>query len=164
VRAMLGQSIGIPAALTAPRHRSSLKTRAHHRRVLPTVLPAALAWLLLVAMPVSATRVAPTLPFEAAGSRDPAPNAPPPVVTPTAELARAVREGDRRALARAITLVESTRADHRDDAVALLEALLPATGGDSSLLLIWANCFNALGGVVLLASQRRRRVGSNASH
>jgi LAO/AO transport system kinase len=40
-----------------------------------------------------------------------------------------VREGDRRALARAITLVESTRPDHRDDAVALLEALLPATGG-----------------------------------
>ena len=49
-------------------------------------------------------------------------------MTPTAELARAVREGDRRALARAITLVESTRADHRDDAVALLEAILPATG------------------------------------
>jgi LAO/AO transport system kinase len=49
-------------------------------------------------------------------------------LTPTAELARAVREGDRRALARAITLVESTRNDHREDAVALLEALLPATG------------------------------------
>src|ERR1700691_1421184 len=49
-------------------------------------------------------------------------------MTPTAELARAVRAGDRRALARAITLVESTRADHRDDAVALLEELLPATG------------------------------------
>ena len=51
-----------------------------------------------------------------------------PPMTPTAELARAVREGDRRALARAITLVESTRADHRDDAVALLDELLPATG------------------------------------
>jgi LAO/AO transport system kinase len=49
-------------------------------------------------------------------------------MTPTAELAAGVREGDRRALARAITLVESTRADHRDDAVALLEAILPATG------------------------------------
>ena len=49
-------------------------------------------------------------------------------MTPTAELARAVREGDRRALARAITLVESTRRDHRDDAVALLDAILPATG------------------------------------
>ena len=49
-------------------------------------------------------------------------------MTPTTDLARAVREGDRRALARAITLVESTRADHRADAVALLDAILPATG------------------------------------
>jgi LAO/AO transport system kinase len=49
-------------------------------------------------------------------------------MTPTADLARAVREGDRRALARAITLVESTRRDHREGAVALLEAILPATG------------------------------------
>ena len=40
-----------------------------------------------------------------------------------------MRAGDRRALARAITLVESTRADHRDEAVALLDELLPATGG-----------------------------------
>jgi LAO/AO transport system kinase len=47
---------------------------------------------------------------------------------PQSELARAVGDGDRRALARAITLVESARADHRDDAVALLEELLPATG------------------------------------
>jgi LAO/AO transport system kinase len=43
-------------------------------------------------------------------------------------LAAALREGDRKALARAITLVESSRADHRRDAVALLEMLLPATG------------------------------------
>jgi LAO/AO transport system kinase len=50
-------------------------------------------------------------------------------MTQTSELALAVREGDRRALARAITLVESTRPDHRDDAVALLEELLPSTGG-----------------------------------
>jgi len=49
-------------------------------------------------------------------------------MTQTAELARAVCEGDRRALARAITLVESTRPDHRDDAVALLEKILPETG------------------------------------
>lgn len=41
----------------------------------------------------------------------------------TSELARAVLAGDRRALARAITLVESGRADHRADAVALIEAL-----------------------------------------
>lgn len=43
-------------------------------------------------------------------------------------LARDVRAGDRRALARAITLVESTRADHRVRAEALLSSLLPFTG------------------------------------
>ena len=37
-------------------------------------------------------------------------------------------DGDRRALARAITLVESTRPDHRDEADALLAELLPHTG------------------------------------
>lgn len=36
--------------------------------------------------------------------------------------------GDRRALARAITLIESTRADHRERADALLGELLPHTG------------------------------------
>jgi LAO/AO transport system kinase len=45
------------------------------------------------------------------------------------ELADAIQAGDRPALARAITLVESTRADHREEAVALLDKLLPATGG-----------------------------------
>jgi LAO/AO transport system kinase len=44
-------------------------------------------------------------------------------------LADAVRAGDRRSLARAITLVESTRADHRAEAAALLDELLRATGG-----------------------------------
>ena len=43
-------------------------------------------------------------------------------------LTRAVRQGDRRALAKAITLIESTRADHRAQADALLDALLPHTG------------------------------------
>ena len=43
-------------------------------------------------------------------------------------LAEAVLAGDRRALARAITLVESTRNDHRADANVLLQALLPRTG------------------------------------
>lgn len=38
-------------------------------------------------------------------------------------LAAGVRDGDRRALARAITLVESGRPDHRAEALALLEAL-----------------------------------------
>ena len=46
----------------------------------------------------------------------------------TEELATAIRAGDRRALARAVTLVESTRADHREQAEALVEALLPHTG------------------------------------
>ncbi len=44
------------------------------------------------------------------------------------DLAGALRRGDRRALARAITLVESTRADHRAEAEELLAAVLPATG------------------------------------
>lgn len=41
----------------------------------------------------------------------------------TTERAALIRQGDRRALARAITLVESARADHRDQALALLNAL-----------------------------------------
>jgi len=45
------------------------------------------------------------------------------------ELARQLAEGDRRALARAITTVESTRPDHRDEAAQLLTELLPRTGG-----------------------------------
>ncbi len=44
------------------------------------------------------------------------------------ELAAAVRAGDRRALARAITLAESTRPDHRAEARALLDELLADTG------------------------------------
>ena len=46
----------------------------------------------------------------------------------SSDLASAVRAGDRRALARAITVVESTRADHREDAAELLSAVLPHTG------------------------------------
>jgi LAO/AO transport system kinase len=48
---------------------------------------------------------------------------------PIEELAAAVRSGDRRALGRAVTLVESTRADHRDEAARLIELLAPAAGG-----------------------------------
>ncbi|MFX8090442.1 methylmalonyl Co-A mutase-associated GTPase MeaB, partial [Acinetobacter baumannii] len=44
-------------------------------------------------------------------------------------LAAGVRAGERRALAKAITQVESTRADHRAQADALLTELMPATGG-----------------------------------
>src|SRR5438094_2000280 len=43
-------------------------------------------------------------------------------------LAADVRAGNRRALAKAITLVESTRADHQQAAQRLLELLLPHTG------------------------------------
>ncbi len=52
--------------------------------------------------------------------------------TPAADvdaMAAGVRAGNRRALAKAITLIESTRADHRAQGEALLAALLPATGG-----------------------------------
>lgn len=45
-----------------------------------------------------------------------------------ADLAAQVFEGKRAAIARAITLVESTRADHRDQAQELLTVLLPRTG------------------------------------
>src|SRR5690554_5272771 len=43
-------------------------------------------------------------------------------------LAARLVEGDRRALARAITLIESTRADHRAAADELLARVLPRTG------------------------------------
>jgi len=46
----------------------------------------------------------------------------------TAELADGVIEGNRRALARAITLIESTRLDHRAAASALLQRLTPYAG------------------------------------
>ena len=42
--------------------------------------------------------------------------------------ARSVVAGDRRALAKAITLVESARRDHQEQAQRLLELLLPHTG------------------------------------
>ncbi|MHA7663977.1 methylmalonyl Co-A mutase-associated GTPase MeaB [Mycolicibacterium sp. HS_4_1] len=48
--------------------------------------------------------------------------------TPIPELATKIRAGDRAALARAITLVESTRADHRDAAQQLLLELTPEAG------------------------------------
>jgi LAO/AO transport system kinase len=52
---------------------------------------------------------------------------------PADKLAAQLRSGDRRALARAITLVESARADHRREAERLIEALLPAAGGASRI-------------------------------
>ncbi len=43
-------------------------------------------------------------------------------------LAESIRSGDRTALSRAITLIESKRADHRRAAAALTQELLPFTG------------------------------------
>ncbi len=48
-------------------------------------------------------------------------------------LAEQVLSGDRRALARAITLIESTRTDHRRAAEALLEHLVPKAGNSVRL-------------------------------
>ena len=48
--------------------------------------------------------------------------------TETEALAQGVLDGNRRALARAITLVESTRPDHRVTASALLQRLAPHAG------------------------------------
>jgi LAO/AO transport system kinase len=57
------------------------------------------------------------------------PNSSAPNSSPHAsELVKRLSEGDRGALARAITLVESTRADHRREARALVSELLPRTG------------------------------------
>jgi LAO/AO transport system kinase len=50
-------------------------------------------------------------------------------LTPSLEtLAQRILSGDRRALARAITLIESRRLDHQEQAQELVERLLPATG------------------------------------
>jgi LAO/AO transport system kinase len=50
------------------------------------------------------------------------------MTTPVPELAARIRAGDRAALSRAITLVESTRLDHRDSAQQLLLELMPEAG------------------------------------
>jgi LAO/AO transport system kinase len=50
-----------------------------------------------------------------------------------AQAAEAVLSGDRRALARAVTLVESTRPDHRRTAARLLDRLMDATGGSTRI-------------------------------
>jgi LAO/AO transport system kinase len=44
-------------------------------------------------------------------------------------LVAGVRSGDRRALARAITLIESTRKDHTERAAEVLAGVLPDSGG-----------------------------------
>ena len=54
-------------------------------------------------------------------------------VPAAATVAEQVVKGDRRALAQAITLVESNRADHRSEAAALLDQLMPYTGNSIRL-------------------------------
>ena len=51
-----------------------------------------------------------------------------------ADLARGVRERSRAHIARAITLVESSRPDHRERARELLALLAPDTGQGLSLI------------------------------
>ena len=47
---------------------------------------------------------------------------------PPSDLVRGIRSGDRATLARAITLIESKRGDHRKTAHHLVQELLPLTG------------------------------------
>lgn len=76
------------------------------------------------------------------------------------ELGERLRGGDRRALAQAISLVESTRADHREQAETLLSELLPFTGGAHRVALTGppgagkSTLVDALGAQALLAGQR----------
>jgi len=51
-----------------------------------------------------------------------------PPAPPKSSLAAGIRAGDRAVLARAITLIESKRADHRNEAHQLVQELLPLTG------------------------------------
>ena len=50
-----------------------------------------------------------------------------------AQLSHLLRDGDRRALARGITLVESSREDHRRAALELLSSIMPWTGNSFRL-------------------------------
>jgi len=77
-----------------------------------------------------------------------------------AELAPRVRAGDRRALGQAISLVESTRPEHREQAENLLSELLPFTGGAHRVALTGppgagkSTLVDALGAHALRAGQR----------
>ena len=76
------------------------------------------------------------------------------------DLAERLKAGERRALAKAITLVESTRADHREQADALLTALMPATGralrlGISGVPGVGKSTFVEAFGLLLLARGHR---------
>jgi LAO/AO transport system kinase len=75
-------------------------------------------------------------------------------------LADGVRRGERRALAKAITLLESTRADHRARADGLLNTLLPHTGramrlGISGVPGVGKSTFIEVLGLALIAKGHR---------
>ncbi len=63
---------------------------------------------------------------------------------PEISLAAALRAGQRRALARAITLIESTRSDHQVTANALLETLMPHTGASIRIGISGVGCIFSL--------------------
>ena len=77
-----------------------------------------------------------------------------------AELAEGVLAGDRRALAQAITLAESQRLDHREQAEQLLTSLLPHTGGSHRVAITGlpgagkSTLVDALGAAALEAGRR----------
>lgn len=77
-----------------------------------------------------------------------------------AELGTRLRAGDRRALGQAISLVESTRLDHREQAEHLLSELLPFTGGAHRVAFTGppgagkSTLVDALGAQALRAGQR----------
>jgi GTPase len=80
--------------------------------------------------------------------------------SPTETLAADVRSGSRRALAKAITLVESTRADHQQAAQRLLELFLPHTGkaarvGISGVPGVGKSTFIEAFGLYLIGQQHR---------
>ena len=75
-------------------------------------------------------------------------------------LASGVRAGDRRLLAKAITLVESTHRDHQDSAQRLLEQLLPHTGaavrvGITGVPGVGKSTFIEAFGLYLIAQRKR---------
>jgi LAO/AO transport system kinase len=76
------------------------------------------------------------------------------------ELGARLRAGDRRALGQAISLVESTRLDHREQAESLLSSLLPFTGGAHRVAFTGppgagkSTLVDALGAQALLVGQR----------
>ncbi|PLW82615.1 methylmalonyl Co-A mutase-associated GTPase MeaB [Kineobactrum sediminis] len=73
---------------------------------------------------------------------------------------QALKDGDRRALAKAITLVESSRAEHRDRAQEVLEQILPETGnsirvGISGVPGVGKSTFIEAFGLYLIAQGKR---------